>query len=377
MQDQFYLVEQEYFRLRGQFAVGRITEEEFDAALRRLAFQDEEGHFWMIGANSGRWYYSIGLDWYESEPVHVVTPRDELNVAPAELVRQSQREAEALKLENPNTMAVGQPEAPVSSARAALPFLLIALALLGVAALAFFLFNGVADLFAGTSPGPTPTRIAVLSVTPNPAEAGSTAAAESVGATATLVPTRTATSQAGSSPIPVTETPGLALVPTEEGPALTTIPTITPSSPGSASGQATEESEIEPEQSAPEYTGPLAPDVYVTGLRALPNPPPQRAPITFTVSFLNTNPQAVGMEWRLVFLDPSKSGRNRDWGQSHAEGINIPPGESEFSMVFTPVTGRGPCVTLYALVARRLPGNERYVLPGTSGTPLVSSYTFC
>ncbi len=58
--DQFKRVEDEYFRLKGLLAAGRITPEQFEVALKELPFQDAEGRYWMIGADSGNgstfWY---------------------------------------------------------------------------------------------------------------------------------------------------------------------------------------------------------------------------------------------------------------------------------------------------------------------------------
>ena len=55
MQDQYQHSEDEYFKLRGQFDTGRLTQEEFDEKLRALMVQDEQGRYWMLGADSGKW----------------------------------------------------------------------------------------------------------------------------------------------------------------------------------------------------------------------------------------------------------------------------------------------------------------------------------
>src|SRR4051812_33649842 len=68
MQDPFWRVEEEFLRLRGQFAVGQLSAEEFDAALQNLQVQDAEGRVWMMGANTGRWYYSTSPQWVEADP---------------------------------------------------------------------------------------------------------------------------------------------------------------------------------------------------------------------------------------------------------------------------------------------------------------------
>jgi hypothetical protein len=58
----------EYFKLRGQLATGRITQAQFDAALKDLMIQDAQGRWWMIGAESGKWYVHEGAAWVEADP---------------------------------------------------------------------------------------------------------------------------------------------------------------------------------------------------------------------------------------------------------------------------------------------------------------------
>ncbi|MBI4672563.1 MAG: hypothetical protein HY741_12970 [Chloroflexi bacterium] len=75
MQDkQFTKVEEEYFRLKGKLAAGRITREQFDAALKSLMFQDAQGRWWMMGADSGKWFVHDGQTWVEAEPYAVSSP---------------------------------------------------------------------------------------------------------------------------------------------------------------------------------------------------------------------------------------------------------------------------------------------------------------
>jgi len=63
----FQKVEDEYFRLKGQLAAGRITSEQFNTALNDLMIE-HEGRWWMIGADSGKWYVHDGKNWLESVP---------------------------------------------------------------------------------------------------------------------------------------------------------------------------------------------------------------------------------------------------------------------------------------------------------------------
>ncbi|MBI4672568.1 MAG: hypothetical protein HY741_12995 [Chloroflexi bacterium] len=66
--EQFTKVEEEYFRLRGKLAAGRITREQFDAALKDLMVQDAQGRYWMLGADSGKWFVHDGQAWVEAQP---------------------------------------------------------------------------------------------------------------------------------------------------------------------------------------------------------------------------------------------------------------------------------------------------------------------
>lgn len=55
-QDQFRQIEEEFFRLKGQLSAGRLTQQQFDAALKQLMIQDAQGRYWMIGV----WKTGIG-----------------------------------------------------------------------------------------------------------------------------------------------------------------------------------------------------------------------------------------------------------------------------------------------------------------------------
>lgn len=65
--DVFQRVENEYFRLKGQLAAGRLTTEQFEAALSGLMVE-HKGHYWTIGAESGQWYRHDGQTWHEATP---------------------------------------------------------------------------------------------------------------------------------------------------------------------------------------------------------------------------------------------------------------------------------------------------------------------
>lgn len=370
--------------------MGRITESQFDAALRDLALQDTQGTYWMIGANTGAWYYFDGTNWLPGDPstarFGVPTMPEPQATAPqfdAPTVPQPQTSTSHLY-----TPPVPQPQAAGASAPLyaepkprtahglALPFFVTGFVLVLVGAIAFWLFNG--DLSAVTAAQPAATRIVAataVAIVPSPA----------ISSQATETPTPGASGDTNAAAVPTRITPPAFVVPpTDTVPALSTIPTVTPGARVRATAAAQDSSQGAPLTDAsfpvPPASvppGSLPPDVYITNITASPNPPHQRQDITFTVSFLNTNPSSVGMEWRIVFLNPNKTGRNKDWGQSQLVGAQVPPGASQLSLVFTPVTSTGPCVPLQVLAARRLQDGGRFLLPGTGGGTFSTMMTFC
>ncbi len=66
--DPFNRAQDQYFALKGQLALGRITREQFDAALKELTVQDAQGRYWRLGPDSGKWYVHDGQHWIEADP---------------------------------------------------------------------------------------------------------------------------------------------------------------------------------------------------------------------------------------------------------------------------------------------------------------------
>jgi uncharacterized membrane protein len=60
--------EDEYFRLKGRLSAGRLTEEQFQAAVKELMVQDAQGRYWMLGVDTGKWYFHNGQTWVEGQP---------------------------------------------------------------------------------------------------------------------------------------------------------------------------------------------------------------------------------------------------------------------------------------------------------------------
>jgi len=69
--EKFRAVEDSYYTLRGQFDTGRITQQQFEEKLHELMVQDASGRYWMLGADSGNWYFYDGVRWVEGDPLSV------------------------------------------------------------------------------------------------------------------------------------------------------------------------------------------------------------------------------------------------------------------------------------------------------------------
>jgi hypothetical protein len=359
MQDQFDQAEQEFFRLRGLFAVGRLSAEEFDEALKHLQVRDEEGRVWMLGANTGRWYYSTLPEWVEGEPVHFSDHAGDMVIANEAIGEESPQDSSPQLVTSPPQDWDGEDEEETAGTRRrlALAFVGIALLFLMIAGVLFSVLNADNLLLASAEMAltPTPTRIA-----PRAADALPTLAPQAP--TATLAPTQVAA--VAGTPIPVTVTPGLFIEPTSTEPALSVIPTIT------RNPRTTLEADSDSASEAPSNRN-LPPAVYVTNVRVSPNPPSRSGAVTFTASFWNTNRDGVGMNWRVVL----RSG-NQDFGESPFTGITIPPGRTDFSVTYAPLNP-GPCVPLQVYAVRRRDDNSREYLNGTNQGPFAKTFTFC
>lgn len=68
MGDQFRETEEAFALLREKFNDRRISQREFVDSLKQLRIKDEEGRFWVIGAQSGKWYAFEGGEWVEAKP---------------------------------------------------------------------------------------------------------------------------------------------------------------------------------------------------------------------------------------------------------------------------------------------------------------------
>jgi hypothetical protein len=65
---EFSRVETEFVRLKAQFERGILTEQEFKSRLDELMIEDNQGRWWILGYQTGLWYYHDGEKWVQSEP---------------------------------------------------------------------------------------------------------------------------------------------------------------------------------------------------------------------------------------------------------------------------------------------------------------------
>lgn len=68
MDERFRDIEAAFREIKSRFKAGALSQREFIDRLKQLRLKDENGRFWMIGAQSGKWYFFDGKDWVQAEP---------------------------------------------------------------------------------------------------------------------------------------------------------------------------------------------------------------------------------------------------------------------------------------------------------------------
>jgi hypothetical protein len=54
--------------LKEKFQAGEISRQQFIDEMKKLRLKDDQGRYWMIGAQTGKWYYFDDHDWIQAEP---------------------------------------------------------------------------------------------------------------------------------------------------------------------------------------------------------------------------------------------------------------------------------------------------------------------
>jgi tetratricopeptide (TPR) repeat protein/Tol biopolymer transport system component len=67
-------IERRFHELEKKLKTGAISGAEFEAEVKKLQFQDDTGRYWMIGAQSGKWYFYDGSQWVPGEPPRATKP---------------------------------------------------------------------------------------------------------------------------------------------------------------------------------------------------------------------------------------------------------------------------------------------------------------
>ncbi len=61
-------MERRFYELKGKLDLGAMSEEDFKTEVEKLRFQDAQNRWWMIGAQSGKWYMYSGSRWIPGVP---------------------------------------------------------------------------------------------------------------------------------------------------------------------------------------------------------------------------------------------------------------------------------------------------------------------
>jgi hypothetical protein len=68
MENPFKKAEDIYARLKEKFRRQEITRQEFLDEMKNLQVRDDQGRLWMIGNQSGKWYFLKEKDWVQADP---------------------------------------------------------------------------------------------------------------------------------------------------------------------------------------------------------------------------------------------------------------------------------------------------------------------
>ncbi|MBI4671341.1 MAG: hypothetical protein HY741_06690 [Chloroflexi bacterium] len=376
--------EEEYFKLRGQFDTGRITQEKFDEKLRDLMVQDEQGRYWMLGADSGKWYFYDGAKWVQGDPYPGASGPLASSAAP------EQRPP-------PSAPIAPRPAsyAPPAAAGRKFPLVpvLIAFALIVLAVAAFLVFQNRNRIFVAQQPqlitpvlpptitrAPSPTAPVIVPTVALPTLAPISTTQP------TLPPLPSVESATTTTILPnVTTQPGVTvIIVTAIPPTTETLPTLLPSAtipaPTVQPPTATLTKAPPTATTAPPTKTALPPcpsGVCVTKIEYAPSAPKRNQDVTFTATFLNSTGGAQSYNWLILMYDPEKPGNNKGFGESPASNITVPTGESKFSITYTPVNGPGGCKNLYMRAGWKVSAFEKPLFPNTSGDPVTVFFDVC
>lgn len=299
--DPFKRAEAQYASLKKQLATKRITQDQFDVAMKQLMIQDAQGRYWTIGPASGKWHVHDGKNWIEADPANPppITPPV---VAP--------------RLNRTNLLSI-----VVASVIAILCMFGLVFPLLTTNP--NLIFSNQASVIASPI-----TELALIeTATPVPPTL-------TLPPSPTPLPTDTATPTATFTPSPTPLPPTPTATPTQT-PTTTPTPTATRTPTPTASA-------------TPTIT-PIPPGLYVTNLRLEPSPPKRGEDISFYVTFQNTTNRTQLYRW-IVYVYRAENPR---YSMTETTPIltEIPIGSVEQKALGIYRTGVGLCEDLFARVA--------------------------
>jgi hypothetical protein len=176
----FAQVESEYRRLKAQVAAGQISEDEFKAKLQELMIQDEQGHWWVIGFETGQWYVHDGVAWVPAQPPSQASSSE----APA-------AETKTEPVVSPPVASPVQKQPAAPSGRKLWPWLALALLVVGIVAVLMLrlLASQAAEPEAALLPTQEPAAVVDASAATVPTATFAVPATRQEKATPTPIPT--------------------------------------------------------------------------------------------------------------------------------------------------------------------------------------------
>lgn len=72
--DPFKHAEDEFYRLKGLLASGRLTPQQFNAELKAAMVRDAQGRYWTFAGENGKWFTYQGNTWVEANPYPNLAP---------------------------------------------------------------------------------------------------------------------------------------------------------------------------------------------------------------------------------------------------------------------------------------------------------------
>lgn len=366
MDERFTRVEDEYFGLRGRLSSGLITQEQFEAALKELVVQDDQGRYWMVGADTGQWYVNDGQTWVPAQPPGRATS------APATLPGQTTPPPATLPAYS-NATAGGRGTSPLILAAAAIAALLV------IGGLAVIVLRSGTLSSAQIIVTATPLAPAAALATSQPTIRPPTQAAlipTATAASTVLAPMSTTAAQtaASATTVPTTEPPTAAST-------ATTLPTLAPTAlPPSPTLQPTRKPALvlPTATAAPVATSTPAapPGVYVTNMRVDPTEPKNLQHLTFFPTFLNTTGSAQNYKWCAEFFQPDNF--KKSFGITPCTNGTVPAGTSELATDpnWRIVSG-GSCIAFLARVVYIDTSNARVPFLKPDGGDFWFSFQVC